>query len=47
MKQMGCKAADHVVDLTDLEKLRHAAREAKKTGLIDILVNKKLDSVVF
>jgi 3-oxoacyl-[acyl-carrier protein] reductase len=39
LKQMGCKAADHVVDLTDIEELRHAAREAQKTGLIDILVN--------
>ena len=47
LRQMGCKAVYHVVDLTNLEKLRHAAFEAKKTGLIDILVNKKLDSVGF
>jgi 3-oxoacyl-[acyl-carrier protein] reductase len=39
LKQIGCKVADHVVDLTNFEKLRHAARKAKKTGLIDILVN--------
>jgi 3-oxoacyl-[acyl-carrier protein] reductase len=39
LKQMGHRVADHVVDLTSLEKLRDAARDAKKIGLVDILVN--------
>jgi len=39
LKQLGYKVADHVVDLTNLEKLRDAAGNIKKIGLIDILVN--------
>lgn len=39
LKQLGYKVADHVVDLTNIEKLRDAAGNIKKIGLIDILVN--------
>ena len=39
LKQLDYKVVDHVVDLTDLEKLRDVAGDAKKIGLIDILVN--------
>jgi NAD(P)-dependent dehydrogenase (short-subunit alcohol dehydrogenase family) len=39
LKQIGSKVTDHVVDLTDPEKLRDAAGSARKAGLIDILVN--------
>ena len=39
LKQLGYKVADHVVDLTNLEKLRDVAGNMKKIGLIDILVN--------
>lgn len=39
LKQLGCKVADHVVDLTNIEKLRDVAGNIKKAGLIDILVN--------
>lgn len=39
LKQLDYKVADHVVDLTNLEKLKDVAGDAKKIGLIDILVN--------
>ena len=39
LKQLGYKVADHVVDLTNIEKLRDVAGNIKKIGLIDILVN--------
>jgi 3-oxoacyl-[acyl-carrier protein] reductase len=39
LKQLGYKVADHVVDLTNIEKLPDVASTIKKTGLIDILVN--------
>jgi len=39
LKQLGYKVTDHVVDLTNIEKLRDAAGNIKKIGLIDILVN--------
>ena len=39
LKQLGYKVVDHVVDLTNIEKLRDVAGDIKKIGLIDILVN--------
>ncbi len=39
LKQLDYKVADHVVDLTNLERLRDVAGNIKKVGLIDILVN--------
>jgi 3-oxoacyl-[acyl-carrier protein] reductase len=39
LKQLDCKVADHVVDLTNLARLRDVAGNIKKVGLIDILVN--------
>jgi 3-oxoacyl-[acyl-carrier protein] reductase len=39
LKQSGSKVTDHVVDLTNIEKLRGVVGTIKKIGLIDILVN--------
>jgi 3-oxoacyl-[acyl-carrier protein] reductase len=39
LKQSGYQVTEHVLDLTNIEKLRDVAGTIQKTGLIDILVN--------